>query len=168
MILIWPVSFWLIILLISIALSIGAHFLQFDWRKILKTFLSPISFNMLSGWGILGAAVGFLVAGIWFRPPLVILGLSIGTIIGFFTAKTSSQEVTPLERLGWILLVAIGGMLFSTFTLKIDNMEMGAAIGVKVLTLIGVLGQGAYALYNNWVSPTKASDNLQDRSLIDN
>jgi hypothetical protein len=155
----WPVSFWLTLAIIIIFLSIGAHFLQFRWRKVLKSFLAPISFDMLSGWGMLGVVIGTLIAGIWFRPPPIILGMSIGTIIGFLAGR---RDISPVERIGWVLFTAIGGMLLPTFILDVDIMMPGLVIGVRAFTLIGVLGQGAYELFSNWTLLTEASGSLQD------
>lgn len=156
--LIWPISFWLILAMISMFISVGTYFFRFSWHKALKVFLSPISFAMITIWIMLGGAVGILAAGIWFRPPLVILGLSVGTIVGFFMT-TNEQERLPLVLLGAIL-----GMLLPSFFLELENVQMVTGTSGRVFSLIGVIGQGSYALYNKWSLLTEASENLQEET----
>jgi hypothetical protein len=158
LILIWPLSFWLIWAVISTFFSVGAYFFRFSWRKALKAFLSPVSFVMLTGWLMLGGAVGVFAAGLWFRPPMVILGLSVGTIVGFFMT-TNEQERLPLVLLGAIL-----GMLLPSFFLELENVQMVTGTSGRVFSLIGVIGQGSYTLYNKWSLLTEASENLQEET----
>ena len=110
---------------------------------------------MLTAWLMLGGAVGVFAACLWFRPPLGILGLSVGTIMGFF------METQRKERLSSVLFFAVAGMLIPAFLMEMENMQIGVAIGVKAFSLIGVFGQGAYALYNNWALLAGPKGNLQ-------